>query len=216
MNGSDPASIHVTAADSEARRRGRPRRVLRAFEHGLAAFGLAVLICWTTPLPIWLHNAMDRQDKLQPAKYILCLGGDNGRVIEAVRLLKDGYGEKLVVSNHGFEARRMRDMAYDWGAPYDKILVDDESRRTADHPASIIKNCGVDPAADSCIVVTNYLHMARCKACFEKAGFKRLIMRQPRWERSGYSDVYRTGFYILPRLLYECAAWVEYKLKGFV
>jgi uncharacterized SAM-binding protein YcdF (DUF218 family) len=209
-----------TAADGAdpamAGRRGRARRVLRWVEHVLAGVGAAVLLCATTPAPMWLYDAMDRQDRLAPAKYVICLGGDNARVIEAARLLREGHAERLIVSNYGMAAAQMRDLAYEWGAPYSKILVDDGSRRTADHPGSIQRRCGVDPARDVCILVTSYSHMARSKACFAKAGYQRLILREPRWERPAYFDGYRTGFWVMPRLVYECAAWVEYWVRGYV
>lgn len=194
----------------------RRRWWLRWAEHGLAIFGLVVLICCTTPLPMWAYDAMDRQGTLTRSKYIICLGGDNARIIESVRLLRDGWGERLILSNYGLAALQMRDVAEDWGAPVSKILLDEGSRRTADHPASIARTCGVDPAKDTCIIVTSYSHMARSLACFEKAGYRHVIMREPRWERPGRYDGYRTGFWALPRLVYEGAAWIEYKIRGFI
>lgn len=209
------------AACQEPLSKGRWRRIgplLRWIEHGLAALALLWILAVTTPFTTWFFNSLDRQGELQPAKYILCLGGDPSRVIESVRLLKEGRAPAMVVSNNGDAVRMMRDLAIEWGAPPDKVLVDDQAWKTIDHPTSIRRRTGLDPAQDTCIIVTNYTHLARSKACFEKAGYRHVIMREPRWERE-----FRRGdsgclmrFFVLPKLIYESAAWCEYWLRGAV
>ena len=170
-----------------------------------------------SPTTHWLYLKLDRQDSLRHADYIICLGGDPYRVLEAVTLLKEGYADKLVLSNFGVAAVGMQNQAIAWGAPVDKIILDTSSHRTADHPAGVVKYAHVDPASDICIIVTSFSHMARSKACFQKGGYQHLIMREPRWERKRASpDEYQHGFWILPRLLYEYVAWTEYWLLGYV
>ena len=195
------------------------RRALRWGEHCLAALVLLVFVVVLTPVGSWLYGNFDCQNPLRPAKYIICLGGDGQRVLEAARLLRDGYGEKLIVSNHGPAAGKMRDLAVDWGAPADRIIVDDRSPKTRCHPYTACRAGDIDPANDVCIVVTSYHHMKRSRACFKKAGYRHLIMREPRWERDA-RNVDRMGFVgrvkVLPNLLYEGAAWVEYWIRGVI
>lgn len=194
------------------------RRLLRWVEHVLAAAAGLWLLLLISPLPHWLHGKFDRQGELQRAKYIICLGGDPGRVIEGARLLAEGHGEKLIVSNNPGAAALMRQLAIEWGAAADRILVDNGSWRTSDHPASIQRACGVNPAQDVCIIVTTYMHMIRAKGCFEKQGYRHLIMREPRWDRQFRSrdSSTKNSYWVLPELLYECAALLEYRLKGWI
>lgn len=194
-------------------------RCLRWTVRALAlVMGLHLLLV-VTPLTAWWFAAMDAQDELQPAEYIVCLGGDPQRVLEATRLLEEGHAQRLVVSNHGPAANMMRDLAIEWGAPPGRVIVDAESRTTRDHPSSVGRAAGIDPDRDTCIIVTSYAHMARSRACFEKAGYRRLIMREPRWERR-FRDPQGLNFSErvkrLPVLVYEGAAWVEYWLLGAV
>jgi len=202
----------------QPRSRKRWRRILRWIEHILAAAAALWLLTMLSPLPQWLRAKFDQQGELRPAKYIVCLGGDPDRVIEGARLLAEGYGEHLIVSNNPGAAPLMRELAVEWGAPADRVLVDDGSWRTSDHPASIQRACGVRPADDVCIVVTSYMHMLRSKACFEKEGYRHIIMREPRWERRfRFPDGgIKTNYWIMPELLYECAALAEYKLRGWI
>jgi|CXWL01.1.fsa_nt_gi uncharacterized SAM-binding protein YcdF (DUF218 family) len=183
----------------------------------MAVSFLALIFMIVSPTTYWLYLKLDCQDPLRHADYIICLGGDPYRVLEAVTLLKEGYADKLVLSNFGVAALGMEQQAIAWGAPGDKIILDTSSHRTADHPAGIVKYANADPAHDTCIIITSFSHMARSKACFQKRGYQHLIMREPRWERKRAApDEYQHGFWILPRLLYEYAAWTEYWLLGYV
>lgn len=196
---------------------GRLKRSLKWVERlSIAAMAVGVFMV-ASPTTYWLYLKLDCQQPLRRADYIICLGGDPYRVLEGVTLLKEGLADKLVLSNFGAAALAMQDQAIAWGAPGDKIVLDTSSHRTADHPAGARKYAGIEPADDVCIVVTSYSHMARSKACFEKAGYKHIIMREPRWERRRATPgEYRHGYWIFPRLLYEYAAWAEYWVMGYV
>ncbi|HKQ46831.1 MAG TPA: YdcF family protein [Phycisphaerae bacterium] len=196
----------------------RPRRRwLRWIEHALALIGGGLLLMVFTPATQWLYDALDRQTALAKSKYVICLGGDPARVIEACRLLNEGYGENLILSNHGENTDRMRDLALEWGAPADRILLDHRSQKTSDHAPAIRDGLHVDPANDLCIVVTSYTHLARSKACFEKAGYRHLILREPRWERQfRAAGGWKYRFRVLPTVVYEYAAWLEYYVRGAV
>jgi uncharacterized SAM-binding protein YcdF (DUF218 family) len=204
------------ASDAPRRRRGI-RRLFRWIEHGLAAISAVLILMLLSPIPNLLHVALDCQGDLRPARYVICLGGAPSRVLEGARLLREGYAEKLIVSNNEPAAPMMRDLAVDWGVPASRILVDPNAHKTFDHPVTIQRNCGVDPAHDVCIIVTSYTHMARSKACFERAGYKHVIMREPRWERKFRPPPsIKTNYWIMPELIYEYAALAEYWVRGVI
>ncbi len=214
----------AASSDSPPTIRGRSgivRGLFRWTGRLLAAMSLSWIFFIVTPTSTWIHDRLDRQDPLRPAQYVICLGGDPARVIEAARLMRRGHGQRLIVSNYGSSADRLRDLAIEWGVPAERILVDRESRRTADHPEVIARGLGVDPAEDVCIVVTSYTHMARAKACFERAGYRHLIMRELSWERAARSGrerstSWKSRYFISSGLIYEGAAWLEYWIRGFV
>jgi len=172
-----------------------------------------------SPLQNLVYARMDAQDRLVRADYIICLGGDHSRVFEATRLLRDGYAPTMIVSNVGEAAERMRRLAVEWGAPADRVLMDDASRRTSDHPAAVANLANIDIKNDRCIIVTSYAHLARARAVFEAAGYRHLIMQEPRWERESRpadGPGWRGRFLVFPRIVYEGAAWALYWIRGSV
>lgn len=190
--------------------------MLRVAELAFAATGFMALLLVATPVTNWMFDALDRQTPLARSRYIVCLGGDSARIIESARLLSEGYGDYLIVSNHGPFSNYMRELAIEWGADPNRILVDDQSVKTRHHAASIARNLKVNPAEDTFIIVTSFTHMARSKACFEKVGYKHLIMREPRWERSSRpaDRTWKWRFKVLPDVIYEYAAIAEYFIRG--
>lgn len=221
----DSAQRRLTgaAASSPAPRAPAPsrlRRALRWAEHVVAGGSVFAVLLALSPVPKWIYRSFDRAGDLQPARYAIALGGDMDRVIEAARLVREGAAEKLIVSNHGEAAEWMRQIALDWGAPPDRILVDDRSVRTADHPAGAVR-LGVDPQNDVCIIVTTYTHLARAEAVFQRAGFRRIVLREPRWHRYVRDRAPADGGMMwrwmeMPSIVYESAAWVRYWLAGQV
>lgn len=194
------------------------RRVARWVEHAVALAVVLLVLLWVSPLPLKIFRALDCESRLEPARYIICLGGDPARVIEAARLLNEGYGEKLILSNNPGGAAMMRMLAMEWGAAPEQILMDSGSYRTADHPGSVRRQCGVDPANDSCLIVTTYAHLLRSKLCFEKAGYRHICLREPRWERRFrvYQSGLKNNYRILTELFYELPALAEYRLRGYI
>jgi hypothetical protein len=198
-------------------RRLRRRRVLNWGVRLLAALGLFFAVLLFTPLLDVTYLKFDRQGELEKSDYILVLGGEPYRVLEAAELWKEGYAPTVVVSNHDEAAEEMRQLAIHWGVPPDRIVVDRLSWTTADHPRGIRQATALDPATARCIVVTNFMHMARSQAVFEKAGYRRLIFREPRWTRVKRApQAIKSRLRVLPEVIYECAAWVEYWARGWV
>ncbi len=201
------------------KRRTRFRTTIRWVEHAIVFGALVVALFIVTPVSAWIYKSFDCQDELRHAKYIICLGGHSNRVLESARLLQEGWADYMIVSNHGRFADQMRELAIEWGADPAKVLVDRDSWTTRDHPAKVQASIGLDPANDVCIVVTSYTHMQRSKACFEKAGYKHLIIQEPRWERkfrAPEESTWKARFLIFPQMVYEGAAWVEYWIRGAV
>lgn len=192
------------------------RRWLRRAERCLAVLAILAILWLVTPFQEWIYRSLDRQTELRQAKYLLCVGGSDSRLVESAKLIAEGWADYLVVMNHGPFSLYMKNVALEWGVPEDRILVDSQSVTTRDHPRGAML-LGVDPAKDTCIIVTNYTHMARSQAMFEHAGFKHLILREPRWERAPReSPSYRYGFRAriatLGDLLYEGGAWLKAKV----
>ncbi len=211
-----PEASHVCA---KVRKEGWIRRWTRRLAilwlcASLATGGLSI-----SPAVDSIVAAIDRQQHLEKAQYIICLGGDPYRVLEAATLMREGWGEYLVVSNTPGSAEAMRQWAIGWGAPADRIIVDAGATRTLDHPHSVRVAAGLDPAADRCIIVTDFTHLPRSEACFRNAGYRHMIMQEPRWSRSARGSrpySVKTRLRLVPDLLYEGAAWVEYWLIGAV
>src|SRR5258706_4669297 len=85
-------------------RRSVLRRCLGAFQLGLASLGLVILLFCLTPIIVNIYPRLDRRDPLAHADYIVCLGGDPYRVLEAVQLLTKWYAPQLAVSQYGASA----------------------------------------------------------------------------------------------------------------
>jgi uncharacterized SAM-binding protein YcdF (DUF218 family) len=198
--------------------RSRARRWLRRAEHCLAALAILAILWLVTPFQEWIYRSLDRQGELRHAEYLLCLGGSDSRLVESAKLMAEAWADRMIVMNHGPYSQYMKRVAIAWGVPEDRILLDEQSVTTRDHPRGAVL-LGVDPEKDTCIIVTNYTHMARSQALFEHAGFKHLILREPRWERAPrMSENYRYGLRAriatLGDLLYEGGAWIKAKVAG--
>ncbi|MBX3395371.1 MAG: YdcF family protein [Phycisphaerae bacterium] len=209
-------SLTEAMLDRDRPRTGPLRRIVRWIERGSAIVLLACAVFILSPISDAVYRSMDCADELRPAKFIICLGGNGNRIIESVRLLKEGWAETLVVTNVGRYAEEMRQVAVDWGADPSRVVVDRESPTTRHHPEGSRKAAHIDIANDVCIIVTSYTHLKRSRACFERAGYRHLIMREPRWER-GSRDPEATSwkgrFLIFPQMVYEGAAWIEYRIR---
>jgi len=217
----DETPLSESAGDSPAGvpapRVGFVRRWVRRLTGFVGVCAILTGLFILSPLPNRIYAAMDGQDELRKADVIICLGGEPGRVIEAARLLQDGYAPTMIVTNFGPAAHQMRSQAIEWGAPPDRVLVEATSRRTADHPAAVAKAGGIDIANDTCIIVTSYTHLLRARAVFEKAGYRRIVMREPRWERQSRDAAgmsWRSRVLVFPQMLYEGTGWLLYRVSG--
>ncbi len=201
----------------------RPKRPLRRFLRlcqwivNLCFFPVAVLAF--TPLGYQLGRALIVVDPIAKSDYIVVLGGDNSRAVEAAQLYREGWAPKVIVTSNR-DAKLLGAVAKAYGVPEADLVIDDTSRRTADHPGAVGKLEGIDRRRSRLIVVTTAFHTSRAKACFVRAGYRNIRMRIPRWEAGGEYEAPRRGFTSpirdLPAIVYELLAWVRYKLSGWV
>lgn len=202
-------------------RRGLIRRlvggVFRWTRNVLALCMLGIVIFVMTPLENRVYDALNvaifDPDK---ADAILCLGGGWGREERAAILWHRKFAPVVAVSNKAGAAEWMRTMVQEQGVPRHRILVDNTSATTHDHPEGIARLPGINRETQRFIIVTDRPHSRRARACFLKAGYKNVVV----W--SGYRTVPGNSYwshcswriYNLPPLIYEMSAWVKYKLQG--
>ena len=155
------------------------------------------------------------------------LQGSALRVIEGARLYRLLDEPMVVVSggNPGYlDLARPEASAYlrgmeALGVPADHVIVEDESHTTHDE-AVILKRMFVSLKIDRFVLVTAPTHMPRSLALFRKAGMHPIPSASRL--RNGRPIVWWTALPDLESLtisddsLYEYAAWVYYRLMGWV
>ena len=121
-----------------------------------------------------LGNFLIVEDELKKADAIVVFSGDNGpRTEEGVRLLKEGYGDYLLLSGGKVYddvtmAELMKDHAIKLGVDEDRILVEDKASSTYEN-AIFSKEIIEQHNFDSIILVTSEYHTRRTKLTMENA-----------------------------------------------
>ena len=203
----------------------RPRRRCRRIRAALAVIQWAVNLCVLaaigmvfTPAGDWVGRKLTRVDPLAKADYIVVLGGDAERAVEAARLYEKGWAPKVIASSQGDDVDELARILRDFGVPPDAILLDARPTRTADHPRTVAAVGGVDPRRDRFIVVTSLYHTTRSRACFERGGYKHILVRAPSWRLPGPLSPEGMSWGKHARDLfgktYEVFAWAYYKARG--
>ncbi len=197
----------------------RLRTALRVCQWAANLCFLGAVILAYTPVGYWLGRALIVVVPVAQSDYIVILGGDRSRAVEGAQLYREGWAPKVIVtSNKG--AKYAAAVARAYGVPTANLVIDDTSRRTADHPDAVGRLGGIDREESRLIIVTSGFHTSRAKACFIRAGYKNIRMRVPRWEAGGEYEPPRKGFTSstrhLPAIVHELLAWVQYKLYGWV
>ncbi len=209
----------VPPATAPAKRRGLTCRLGNLARWLCTALVLAVLLL-ISPLGAGYGNSLIHVDPLVKADYIVMLGGGLERDVEAARLYQEGWAPKIIISIGGRDVDNSEEVLKSFGVPPGDIIVDEQPRRTADHPRTVAALPGVNPASQRFLIVTSPYHTSRSQAVFLKAGYKNIVMRSPRWRAGG--DVCRPGNDVwgrlkeLPEKTYEMLAWGLYKLHGWV
>ncbi len=186
---------------------------------GLLALSMLILIVLVfTPLTGTLQRLLDVTGPPQAADYIVCLGGEDERLIWAAELFKQGYAPKVIVSNIGGPALVMKSRMEGMGVPSDCLIVDAASRNTGDHPTCIAALEGIDPGAHRFLIVTHLEHSRRAAACFRKGGYAHLSVfaGRPSTKQEGPLTArnWRARVRIVPTLAYEYTALLKYWLQG--
>ena len=197
----------------------RLARILRPVRWAayVALAGAAALVF--TPAGNWLGDRLIRVDPVEQADYIVVLGGDVERSVEAARLYREGWASKVIVSSLGQDVEHYGRVLAMFGVPESAILYDRQSDRTAAHPASIAGLAGIDREKTRLIVVTSLYHTSRARACFVQAGYRHIAMRAPTWriyqhDKTELGWAYR--FSELPAWIRELSGWGMYRLRGWL
>jgi uncharacterized SAM-binding protein YcdF (DUF218 family) len=186
----------------------------------LAAVTAAGAVLVYTPAGRAVAERFVTIDSLAKADYIIVLGGDHARGVEAANLYREGWAPKVIVTSDGDAADKLAEVVRAYGVPAKDILIDRAATRTNDHPATVAALSGIDRSRDRFIIVTSQFHTGRSKAVFTQQGYRNITFRCPRWETMG--DLANPGpqgrlpTADLPPLVYEVAAWWMYKIKGWV
>ncbi|MCP4374966.1 MAG: YdcF family protein [bacterium] len=225
MNSSIQDKTTATDSDSAGKEFGHPRRsflrriwLLAQWMVNLVFAGCLILVF--TPAGDWLGDALIDVDSLTKADYIVVLGGDDERAIEAANLYRQGWAPKVIVSSLEHDASRLADLIKNYGVPVDDILVDGAGGRTATHPKTVAQLSGVDKKTDRFIILTSPYHTSRSRACFERGGYEHICMQSPAWRRGGRYRHRGTGWghraTTLSPKLYEVLAWTMYRVRGWL
>jgi len=214
------SSTPSTVASASAPRRGLRGCVGRVYTRTravLAGVTLLLVILVGTPVTDRLYEALDVTGPPQDADVIVCLGGNPARLLWAVDAYRRGFAPKIIVSNLPGAAPWMRDKLVQCGIPRDRIVVDDEAAVTADHPATIAALPGIDPERTRLLIVTDHDHSRRVAACFRKGGFRYFSIVGagfPLSRQGSFQMRCRWRLLALPRIVYEYAALLQYRLQG--
>jgi uncharacterized SAM-binding protein YcdF (DUF218 family) len=120
------------------------------------------------------------------------------RVTHAVQLYKSGIIRKILISGGSGrlvdvrlpEADVLKKAFILMGVPEEDLLLENQSRNTAESAQEVKKFLGPTKASD-CLLITSAFHMRRSRACFAKAGIP--------------MDTFTTDFYSHPREYYPDA-----------
>lgn len=210
-----PVTCREPGRPGPIRRLGRLiRRLYRIVRALLALTMLALILLLFVPAIDRLYLWMSVATPPTKADAIVCLGGHTIREVMAAQLYHRGFAPVVVVSNAPGAAEAMRRLVVNCGVPRDKILVDNTSYTTADHPAGVARLPGMDPQRQTFIIVTDHSHSRRAGACFRKAGYQHIAVYAGRPASreipAEYWDRVRWRVLTMPQMLYETAGLVQY------
>jgi len=178
---------------------------------------LVQIVLVVTPLTEQLYLWLTVTRPPEQADVILCLGGQPERMLWAAELYHQGYAPTVVVTNWQKKADEMHKWVRMCGVPEKDLLVDRRSGTTGDHPGSVAALPGIDPGTMRFLIVTNHHHSRRVRAVFEHAGYEDFFIYggdPPFADDADADQRWRWRVLFLPRIAYEYAALVKYRLEG--
>jgi len=211
-----------TSADTpdDRPRRSFLRRLVSIVQWMVNLTVLLCLILVFTPAGDWLGDALISVDPLEKADYIVVLGGNYERSVEAANLYREGWAPKVIVSSLRRSVGGLADVVKAYGVPADDILIDGAATRTADHPRTVARLPGVDKKSDRFIVLTSSYHTSRSRACFDRGGYEHICMQSPGWcaggRYTGTPSHWSQRAATLTAKFYEVLGWAMYRIRGWL
>jgi uncharacterized SAM-binding protein YcdF (DUF218 family) len=151
------------------------------------------------------------------------------RLVHTVQLYKAGIIRKVLISGGSGrlvetympEADELKKAALLMGVLEEDIILENQSRNTAESAQEVKKILGPTKASD-CLLITSAFHMRRSRACFEKAGipmdtFTTDFYSHP---RSYYPDTFLVpsteAINLWQKLIKEWVGMIAYKAAGYI
>ena len=146
------------------------------------------------------------------------------RVLEAVRVHRVLGGVPIIATGaHGTrqysEAGLMAHQLEQLGVPPEDIIKEERSTNTRDHAMLVpplLKQRGIEQF----VLVTSHQHIARSLAAFRAVGLDPIPSTPEVYvARGDFLEMYlpsRIGLYTSERMMYDLAAWVYYKARGWI
>jgi uncharacterized SAM-binding protein YcdF (DUF218 family) len=109
------------------------------------------------------------------------------RVAAGAEFYYCGYAPRIIFSSGDEDAHAMAALALSLGIPKEACLVDDNpsEKGTLDHPKGLRNLLGEEKVRTaSFLVVTDWYHTRRVKATFAKAGWPKVRVCRPMWQKS--------------------------------
>ncbi len=148
--------------------------------------------------------------ELKNADAIVVLGGDPSRAFAAGEVYQHGLASLVIVSA---DTDRLAYVLKLCGVPDERVLIEDDAKRTVDHPQTIQQFEGIGPKS-RLILVTNRYHPARVRAIFRQAGYQSFQVYSIDYEWMLGKKSSMIGFVDANYILYELLAWLKWKTIG--
>ena len=174
-----------------------------------------------------LGSFLVQSDKLEKVDAVVVFSGDNGpRTEKAVKLLKEGYADYLILSGGKVYddvtmAELMKNHAIKLGVDEYKILIDDKAATTHEN-AEFTKEIIEENNFKSVIVVTSDYHTRRSKLAMEKSlentlidGEKVEVRVTPSKEEKFTTKWWTSGNSVL-MVISEYLKLIGYWVKGYI
>lgn len=151
------------------------------------------------------------------------------RILEGIRLFKEGYGDVLLISGGSgdlydqtkSEAILLRQFAIDLGVPEHSILIEPDSRNTYENAVNT-KILMEQQGFSTSILVTTASHLPRAMGCFKKAGLEPLpypvdFHSDPNPEYHLLDFLPDVGSFVQTSIsIHEYLGILAYKLTGYI
>jgi uncharacterized SAM-binding protein YcdF (DUF218 family) len=156
-------------------------------------------------------------------------GKGTDRVLMPLRLYKEGYIKKIIISGgsgsltrkHSSEALEIKKILRQSGVPSEDILYEDQSRNTHENAQFTKQLLTGYPELKKLLLVTSAFHMKRAAACFKKEGIMADVFSADFYttDRSFTPDKLlipqEVYLYHWQKLLHEITGFIVYKIVGY-